>query len=175
MGTLISFSLPLSGFLDRFSHGYVQRYFFQNHFHLNFSFTYKEKFLKWTNLTRLNAYKRNIAFTLLKNTEMFFFKYEFYETFIIMGNFCILKRCEACAYNSVWDAAMGAASMKHLRPSQGRKNSSRKWWESHNYHWICNWIFSAQRKQVASCFMRPFPGSAHSQQSEMQFFELRLA
>lgn len=49
MGTLIYFSLPPSGFLDCFSYSYVQHYFFQKHFHLNFSFMYKEKLLKWTN------------------------------------------------------------------------------------------------------------------------------
>lgn len=48
-GTFISFSLALSGFLDCFSYGYVQHCFFQNHFHLHFSFMYKEKNLKQTN------------------------------------------------------------------------------------------------------------------------------
>lgn len=27
-------------------------------------------------------------------------------------------------------------------------------WEGHNYHWMCSWTFSAQRKQVASSFLR---------------------
>lgn len=56
-------------------------------------------------LTHLNAYKPNIALALLKNTDMFFFKYEFYETSIIMGSFCILKHCEVCIYKNIWDAS----------------------------------------------------------------------
>jgi len=58
-------------------------------------------------MTHLNAYKPNIVFTILKNTEIFFFKYEFYETLMIMGTFCILKHCEVCIYNSICDAVMG--------------------------------------------------------------------
>lgn len=77
MGTFFFFFfLALSGFLDCFSYSYVQHCFFHNHFHLNFSFMYKEKFLKQTNRAsaHLNVYKPNIALTVLRNGETVFFK-----------------------------------------------------------------------------------------------------
>lgn len=73
--------------------------------------------------------------------------------------FFILKHCEICTYNSIWGAVIGGLEdceqqtwststlvrQEKFKPEMMGKPQLR---------WMCNWIFSAQRKQAALCFLR---------------------